>query len=380
MEGDRMRRRVLVGVAVVVVLVAAGLLLYSYARPGDGLVYSGTVETREIQIGSKVGGRVTKVGVEEGQAVKAGTVMVSFEVDELKAQRAQAQAKVEQAQADLDRMTRGYRPEEIAQTEATAREQAALLEAAKKGPRSQEIAQARADYDAARADEANAEVSFQRMQTLVRGDTVSKQQYDDAKSKRDATAQRAESARQRLALLEAGTRKEDLDAAEQRYRQAQAAADMMRRGYRKEDVAATRGRLSEVKGMVDELDARLRESELAAPVDGVVEVVSVRPGDLVPPGRIVVTMLESSQLWVKVYVPETDLAGVKVGQAATVEVDSYPTRFTGHVEQISSQAEFLPRNVQTRDDRKHQVFGVKVRVDNPDGVLKSGMSATVRLR
>ncbi len=125
---------------------------------------------------------------------------------------------------------------------------------------------------------------------------------------------------------------------------------LMRRGYRKEDVAATRGRLSEVKGMVDELDARLRESELAAPVDGVVEVVSVRPGDLVPPGRIVVTMLESSQLWVKVYVPETDLAGVKVGQAATVEVDCVPRRgLTGHVEQISSQAEFLPRNVQTRD-------------------------------
>ena len=66
--------------------------------------------------------------------------------------------------------------------------------------------------------------------------------------------------------------------------------------------------------MVDELDARLREAELNAPVDGVVEVVSVRPGDLVPAGRIVVTMLESSQLWVKVYVPETDLAGVKVGQ------------------------------------------------------------------
>jgi HlyD family secretion protein len=94
-----------------------------------------------------------------------------------------------------------------------------------------------------------------------------------------------------------------------------------------------------------------------------------------------VTMLESSQLWVKVYVPETDLAGVKVGQAATVEVDSFSgQKFSGHVEQISSQAEFLPRNVQTRDDRKHQVFGVKVRVENPDGVLKSGMSATVRMQ
>jgi multidrug resistance efflux pump len=93
------------------------------------------------------------------------------------------------------------------------------------------------------------------------------------------------------------------------------------------------------------------------------------------------TMLESTQLWVKVYVPETDLGSVRVGQQAAVEVDSFSARqFAAHIEQISSQAEFLPRNVQTRDDRKHQVFGVKVRVDNPDGVLKSGMSATVRLR
>ena len=243
-----MTRRVIVGVVAAIVLIAAGALIYSCARPGDALVYSGTVETQEIQIGSKVGGRVTKVAVDEGQAVKAGALLVAFEVDELKAQRAQAQAKVEQAQADMDRMTRGYRPEEIAQAEATARGQRALFEAAKEGPRSQEIEQAQADFAAAKADEANAEVSFQRMQTLVRGDTVSKQQYDDAKSRRDATAQKAESARQRLALLQAGTRKEDLQAAEERYRQAQAAADMMQRGYRKEDVAATRGRLAEAKG------------------------------------------------------------------------------------------------------------------------------------
>jgi len=111
-----------------------------------------------------------------------------------------------------------------------------------------------------------------------------------------------------------------------------------------------------------------------------VEVVSVRPGDLVPAGRIVITMLEASQLWVKVYVPETDLAHVQLGQHATVRVDSFGNRsFTGHVGQIASQAEFLPRNVQTRSDREHQVFGVKIYVDNAQQVLKSGMSATVRL-
>ena len=93
------------------------------------------------------------------------------------------------------------------------------------------------------------------------------------------------------------------------------------------------------------------------------------------------TMLESSQLWVKVYVPETDLASVRVGQGAAVRVDGFGGRtFAGHVGQIASQAEFLPRNVQTKSDREHQVFGVKVYVDNVEQVLKSGMSATVHLQ
>jgi HlyD family secretion protein len=375
-----MKRNVLVGAAVVI-LAVAGALAYYFTHRTTPLIYSGTVETREIQVGSKVGGRVTEVAVEEGQMVKAGAPLVRFEVDELKSQRAQAQAEVDQARADLSKLERGYRPEEIAQAEATAGEQRAMYEAAKSGPRVQELQQAQADYDAAVADAANAEATYKRMQMLIRGETISKQQYDDALAKRDTTAQKAESARQHLKMLQEGTRKEDLEAAQQRYRQAQAQADLMRRGYRREDVDAARGRLAQAEAHVKELDARLREAELDAPADGVIETVSVRTGDLVPAGRIVLTMLEPSQLWVRIYIPETELGRVKVGQAATVEVDSFRGRqFAGHVGQIGSQAEFLPRNVQTRDDRQHQVFGAKVYVDNPDGVLKSGMSATVRLQ
>ena len=375
-----MKSKVLVAAAVGVV--AVGVVVAVVLTRGKGAaVYSGTVETREIQIGSKIGGRVTEVAVDEGAQVKAGAVLVRFEAEELKSQRVQAQADVAQAQADLTRLERGYRPEEIAQTQAAAAEQKAMLEAAEKGPRVQELAQAQADYAAAQADAVNAQASFDRMATLVRGDTVSKQQYDDAKGKRDSAVQRAESLRQRLALLQAGTRTEDLHAAEERYRQAEAGAELMKRGYRKEDVDAARGKLAGAVAHVQELDTRLKEAELTAPADGVVQVVSVRSGDLVLAGKIVMTMLESSQLWVKIYVPETELGKVRLGEGATVTVDAYAGReFTGQVSEIASEAEFLPRNVQTPDDRQHQVFGVKVRVDNADGVLKSGMSATVRLR
>jgi multidrug resistance efflux pump len=319
--------------------------------------------------------------VEEGQTVKASAPLVRFEADELKAQRAQAQAAVEQAQAALDKMQHGYRPEEIAQARATAQEQKALYASAQNGPRPQEIAQAQADYNAANADAANAEATYKRMAMLVRGETISRLQYDDAAAKRDATAQTAEAAQQRLKLLQAGTRIEDKEAAHQRYLQAKAVADQMERGYRKEDIASTRGQLAEAKQRVVELEARLREADLLAPADGLIETVSVRTGDLVPAGRIVLTMLESSQLWVRIYIPETEMARVKIGQEAKVTVDSLSGRtLTGHLAQINSSSEFLPRNVQTRSDREHQVFGAKVVVDNADGVLKSGMAATVQLQ
>ena len=375
-----MKRRLIIAGVIAAVLIAAIWLIFAWQAHRSRFDYSGTVETREIQIGSKIGGRVVEVPVEEGQIVKAGSPLVRFECDELKAQRAQAEASREQAQADLDKMLRGNRPEEIAQAEASARAQQAALEASRNGPRREEIDQAQADYAAAVADRTNADIFYKRMEKLIATDTVSRQQYDDSLDKRDASAQRAESARQRLALLESGTRVEDLNAAEAKYEQTQAAAVLARKGFRKEDIEAARGRLAEAQGRVAELDARLREAGLAAPADAVVEVVSVRPGDLVPAGRIVITMLEASQLWVKVYVPETDLAHVQVGQHATVRVDSFGRRaFEGHVGQIASQAEFLPRNVQTKNDRDHEVFGVKIYVDNQQQTLKSGMSATVGL-
>jgi multidrug resistance efflux pump len=374
-----MKRRLMLIGAVAVVVIAGIWIAFAWAGWRSANDYSGTVETREIQIGSKVGGRVTEVGVEEGQVVKAGTVVVRFEHDELTAQRAQAEAEVEQAQADLDKMVRGNRPEEIAQAVATAHAEQAALEEARNGPRKQDIEQAKADFAAASADAANAESYYKRMQELIKNDIISKQQFDDARDKRDAAAQRAESARQHLAMLEAGTRVEDVNAAEARYKQAEAAAVLAKEGFRREDIEAARGRLAQAQAQVAALDAQLREAVLTAPEDAVVETVSVRPGDLVPAGRIVMTMLESAQLWVKVYVPETDLAHVRLGQRATVKVDSFGRTFEGHVGMIASEAEFLPRNVQTKSDRDHEVFGVKVYVDDAQRVLKSGMSAQVRL-
>ena len=343
--------------------------------------YFGTVETREVQAGSKIGGRVTEVAVEEGQSVKAGAQLVRFECNDLLAQREQALALVQESQDTLTRTLRGNRPQEIQQAVNSAEAARAALLEAKNGPRKQEIAQAQAALAADEANAADAAADFDRMQKLLAADEISRMEFDGYRTKRDATAQNAEASRQKLALLQAGTRMEDLQSAEARYKQAEAAAALSKAGSRREDIALSRSQVQAAQAHVADLEVSLREAELRASADGVVEVVSVRPGDLVPPGQIVVTMLETSQLWVKVYVPETELAKVHVGQQATVTVDGMPGRsFAGLVGQISSEAEFLPRNVQTPDDRQHQVFGAKVYVSNAASILKSGMSATVQLQ
>jgi multidrug resistance efflux pump len=111
-----------------------------------------------------------------------------------------------------------------------------------------------------------------------------------------------------------------------------------------------------------------------------VEVLDVRPGDLIAPNTPVGTLLERNQLYVRIYVPETEIGRVTLGQQGEVRVDSFPNRpFEGVVEQINQQAEFLPRNVQTQQERVHQMFGVKLRITDPSGRLRPGMAADVRL-
>jgi len=146
------------------------------------------------------------------------------------------------------------------------------------------------------------------------------------------------------------------------------------RGNRPEDIDAAQAALA-----YDQ--ARFREREVLAPSAATVEVLDVRPGDLIAPNTPVATLLERDQIYVRIYVPETEIWRVKIGQKAQVKVDSADKQvFAGAVEQINQQAEFLPRNVQTRDERVHQVIGVKVRINDTSGHVLAGMAADVKLK
>jgi HlyD family secretion protein len=143
-------------------------------------------------------------------------------------------------------------------------------------------------------------------------------------------------------------------------------------------VEAARMRVVQARAQLADIDAQLAEMQVKAPTDSVLEILSVKVGDVLAPNREVATLLLPQHLWVRVYVPEPWLGLIKIGDPVRVRVDSFPgTDFEGKVEQVNRQAEFTPRNVQTVEDRIRQVFGVKIQLPNNDDRLRAGMAADV---
>jgi len=360
------RKRVFILVLVAVIL--GGTTVYAtWFRRESALQGSGTVEARDIRVGSKVGGRIDKVLVREGDRVQPGQTLIMFDDKELLASLNQSRAAAEKAK-------RGFRPEEIAEARAAAAQAKADYEMRLNGYRKEDIEAAQSDVERAAADEVRARLDFQRYEALAEKDLVSKQQRDTAEANWKMALAQQQNYQHKLDVLRRGYRPEEIASAEAHYRETQATLEKFESGNRREDVELAKAAYS-----YDE--ARFREREVTAPSAATVEVLDVRPGDIMAPNTPVATLLEQDQIYVRIYIPETELGRVQVGQKAEVRVDSFPkTVFEGVVEQINQQAEFLPRNVQTREERVHQVFGVKIRINDPAGHVLAGMAADVKLK
>ena len=293
-------------------LALAFLLASCNQNPRSNNAVSGTIETDEVRVASRYGGRVGKISAQEGDSLKAGQIIAELDAAELPARR--------------DRI-------------------AALLAELEAGPRKEEIGAAKAEWETQLAQLDFARADAKRAEELFAQKTVSV-------TERDQTVMRANSLEKSVA------------AAKSKY-------DLLLAGTRPEQIAQVRAQLAE-------LDTQLREMQIAAPGDCVLEVLSVKVGDVLAPNQPIATLLLTNHIWVRVFVPEPWLGQIKLDDSAKVRVDSFPGKdFTGVVEQINRAAEFTPRNVQTVDERIKQVFGVKVRLDNASNDLRAGMSADV---
>ncbi len=222
---------------------------------------------------------------------------------------------------------------------------AASLQEFEAGSRKEEIEAAQHDWEALQAELVQAQADAKRAEELFSEKAISAADYDQAVARARALEKNVAASKSRYDLLLAGTRAE---------------------------------RLVFARAQLAEMDAQLREMRIVAPTNCVLEVLSVKVGDVLSANREVATVLLPQHLWVRVYVPEPWLGHIQLNEAVKVRVDSDPGKdFSGVVEQIARQAEFTPRNVQTVGERIKQVFGIKVRLDNREGKLRAGMAADV---
>jgi HlyD family secretion protein len=287
---------------------------------------TGTLQYVEIDVAPVEPGRVVRVTRREGESVHAGDTLVVITEATVRPNVDALQARVQTAQAKLRDLLAGSRPTDISGAEADVR-----------GAQS-EVDRLTRDLD--------------RLTPLAARGDIPHQQLDDAQSAVKMATAKREAAQQVVNTLKAGARPDEIDAARAEVSAAQAA---LRGG------TATQG-----------------DMVLTSPIDGAVITRAVEPGEVVVPGAPTMTVADVSRPYVRVYVNQTVLPILHVGDSVSATLDAFPDKvFKGRITAIATRAEFTPRVALTRDERADLVFGVRVEFVDTSGMLKGGLPLTV---
>lgn len=300
---------------------------YSAQDKNAAPVFHGNVDIREVRLAFRVGGRVSEVLKEEGEAVAPGEVVARLDAVPYENAVDQAQAQVGQLTARLAELENGSRPEDIERARRNLAEADAALR--------------------------NAQLVYERQRQLVGEGAVARQDFDTARAAFDAARARQGAARAALDLLEAGARSEQIA-------QARAAVD------------AARAALEQAR-------IQLSDTVLKAPEAGVVLTRVVEPGSMVPAGGTVLTESLSSPVRVRAYAPEPLLGLVQPGREVLVFTDSRPEPYRARIGDVSPRAEFTPKSVETEELRTALVYRFRAVVTDADALLRQGMPVTIRL-
>jgi len=368
----------LVGIAV------AYWLRNSKKQPDNRLAVSGNIELNEVNIAFKTAGRLIERTVDEGDDVKKGQVLARLDRDQLQAQQARetaglasSESQLTQAQTALEWQKATLRADLETKRADLAGAQARLAEL-RNGARPQERLDARAAVEAASAEAARAQKDWERAQTLYKNDDISTAQFDQYRSRSDNAEAVLKQVKEREALVLAGPRAEQIRAQEAVVERARAAVKMAEANEievkrRSEEITTRRAEIGRSKANVSLIETQLSDTVAVSPVDGVVLVKAVDPGEIVAPGTSILTVGDIDHPWVRAYINEPDRQKIRIGQEVKVTTDVPGKVFRGKNTFISSQAEFTPKQIQTQQERVKLVYRIKVEVENPGRQLKSNM-------
>lgn len=324
-----MNKKIILPLTAAAVALVAGFLWFNNSKPAlNELTLHGNVDIRQVELAFNASGRIAGIGVRDGERVKVGQWLASLDTERLKLALRQAEAQVAAQQQTVQRLETGSRPEEIRQ--------------------------ARAQRDAARVVMDDAENTYRRQQSLVARNFISQQQADTARFALDKARAQWQAASETAHLAELGPRQEDIAGARSTLAASEAAAALIRRD--------------------------IGEGELLAPSDGIIENRILEVGDMASAQKPVFTLALTDPVWVRVWLPETQLGRIPLGARATVHTDSHPDKaYRAWIGYVSPSAEFTPKSVETTEIRSGLVYQARIFVCDGAGELRLGMPATVKV-
>lgn len=388
-----MKKRLILIIFLVLLLVVGALVyLGQYRKRTAELFYSGTIETTQANLSFQAAGRVEEVFVNEGERVQKDQLLARLVDDEFAARLLQAQAERVRTEETLKQLetardiTRATLPTEVERASASVQLLKSQLEELERGYRSQEIEQARLAVESARAALDEAFREKERSDALFEKKVIAIKEKDQVDLKHEITQKEYERTRQAYSLLQEGFRKETVQAARHRLAEGEAVLKQARNNLKKieaaeKEVASARAMVETARASVSIAKIQLDYTSLKAPFKGTLTSRNVEPGEVVSPGREVLTLANLETVELKIFVDEPEIGKVKPGQKVEVKTDTYPDKvYPGKVSFISPEAEFTPKIIQTHKERVKLVYLVKVSIPNPGLELKPGMPADAWLR
>lgn len=376
-----------IAILIIVGLIIAGILQWRNGSSSDEIHISGNIELTEVRIGFKMAGRLTDLAVDEGDPVAKGAIVARLDRDQLERQHDSAVAVLSAAEAGLVQLYTAiaYQSEmvesQVEQRQAELNSAQANLDKLLAGSRTQEIEQAKAAVEEAQAQLTQAQRDWERSQTLYKNQNISAAQLDQAHTQYKASFASHRRLKAQKAMVIEGPRQEDIAAARAQVTRAQAGLRSAQAGgleltRRQQEVDVRRADIDRAGAQVALVEAQLEDTIAVTPIDGVVLVKAAQIGEILAPGTTVLTIGDLARPWLRGYIAEQDLGRVQLGQKVRVTTDSFPGKiYAGRIAFIASEAEFTPKQIQTREERVKLVYRIKIEIDNPAQELKLNMPA-----
>ncbi|MEO8099038.1 MAG: HlyD family efflux transporter periplasmic adaptor subunit [Acidobacteriota bacterium] len=355
------------------------------AANANHILVSGNLELTQVDLSFKTPGRLVELNVREGDWVKKGQVIAKLDASTLDQQRNRDQASVAGAQSQYQQLETSIEfqkatiESDVALRQAERAQVQARLDDLLAGSRQQEIAQAQAAVADTKAWNDIAISELARAQTLYAKEDISTSQFDQAKTKVESTAAQLRQAQQKLALVQEGPRKEEIVAARAAVARANAAvataeANRIELKRKQQELTGRRADIDRNRAQVGITETQINDTTIIAPIDGVILLKAAEIGEVVAAGTTIVSIGDIDHPWLRAYINETDLGRVHLGATVSLSTDSFKDKkYEGKITFISSEAEFTPKQIQTKEERVKLVYRIKVNVDNAAHELKNNM-------